>query len=409
MDYRLCILCRGARRLCGRVYCPILARARTLIRLRPLEALPRELQAPSPPAVFVGRIGYPRILVGPGVSMHEEVDVVDLPELWPRESIDAVLEYRMSLVYGRKRGGVSSIDDPFVLELHDLVLSSRPRDVELKFEKPPRPRISLDPVAPPMGPRGVVEKFRVLGSGSPWRVVEELYSDYDVSASEAVWELYRAGIPVSYIEKLLSVGALGRKTSRKLVPTRWAITAVDSTVSEHLLSKVKTFPELGETQVFVRKVPGNTFVAILIPGKWSFEWMEAWFPGSTWNPRGPSVVVEGDWEFFGGRTEYPSIGGCYYACRLAVAEYLVRIRRQATVVVLREIYEGFDIPIGVWFVRENVREMLRSKPLRISDLREIVKILNAYTRLGASTWIKSSRVLSNFFKCRKLDHYVKMG
>ncbi len=407
MDYRLCILCRGARRLCGRVYCPILAKMRVLIKLKPLELVSRELQAPSPPSVFVGRVGYPWVLAGPGVSMHEEVEAVDTPELWPRESIDKVLEFRMSLVYGRRKARITSMDDPFVLELQDLVLSSRPRDVEMVFEKPPKPRAFLDSVAPPMGPRGVVEKVRVLGSGSPLRVAERLYNDWDATAREAMWELYRAGAPVSYIEKLLSVGAVGRKTSRRLVPTRWAITAVDSTISEILLERIRSFPELGEPLAFVRKVPGNTFVAILLPGKWSFEWMEAWFPGSTWNPRGSTVVIEGDWEGFGGRTEYPSIGGCYYACRLAVAEHLAKIRRQATVVVLREIYEGFDLPIGVWFVRENVREMLRSTPLRIRSESDIVELLNENTRLGASTWIRSSRILSRLFRCRKLDEYLK--
>jgi len=406
VDPRLCVLCRGARNLCGRPYCPVLARSRALLRLRPLESSMREVVAPSPWAVFVGRIGYPRVFVGPGISMHSDVERTDLPEAWPVEDIGTVLDYRMSLVYGRKRVGVTSVDDPLVREIHEVVLSSRPRDVELVFEKPPRPRISLSSVEPPMGPRGVVKRVRVFGGGGAWRVVERLYSDTDASAREAVIELYRGGVPVSHIQKILSVGAVGRKGLRRLVPTRWAITAVDSMISQHLIERIKQLPELGEIRAYVYRVSKNTFIAFLIPGRWGFEWMEAWFPGSTWNPFGREPVVEGDHELLGGRTEYPEIGGCYYASRLAAAEHLLSIGRQATVVILREIYEGFDLPIGVWFVRECVRRMFRERPIRLADARGIAEVLNRFTRLGAERWIRASRILSRILLSRTLDRYL---
>ena len=51
-----------------------------------------------------------------------------------------------------------------------------------------------------------------------------------------------------------------------------------------------------------------------------------------------------------GRRDYPAIGGCYYASRLAVLEALRSIRRLAAVITWREIYEGFDLPVGVWDV-----------------------------------------------------------
>ncbi|MEM0154119.1 MAG: hypothetical protein QXP12_08370, partial [Ignisphaera sp.] len=105
------------------------------------------------------------------------------------------------------------------------------------------------------------------------------------------------------------------------------------------------------------------------------------------------------------RDEYASIGGCYYASRLATSEYLDRIGKQAIAVVLREIYPGFDIPIGVWFVREQLREMYRQKPLRATTIEEALAIVNEYSVVGAERWMEKSRLLQLLTKNRKLDAY----
>ncbi len=408
MDPRLCILCRGARYLCGKAYCPILAKSLTLIKVsRVIEST--EVEGSSPPSIFVGRIGYPKVLVGPATPPeHGNTAIYDLPEMWLDKPLEQIIAMRSSLIIARKPIEVTDIESRFVQALHELVLSLRPIDLEIVLEKPPRPRILFSDYEPPMGPRAPIKTFRIVGSGSSLRIVERVYSDTDLRAREAVIELYRHGVPVTHIQRMFSIGALGRGRSRRLVPTRWAITAVDSVISEYLIQKVRDLPELNRVMLFVRKVRGNLFAAILLPGRWSFEWMEAWFPGSTWNPHGNDVVIEGDYELYMGRDTYPSIGGCYYASRLATAEFLLKIGRQGVAVVLREIYPGFNIPIGVWFVRENVRAMYKSEPRIFDDLREALHELDEHSRLGSSTWIQHSRLLKRvLFEKRLLDFIVK--
>lgn len=46
------------------------------------------------------------------------------------------------------------------------------------------------------------------------------------------------------------------------------------------------------------------------------------------------MIVEGDYEGYNGRSDYPGIGGCYYASMLAALEYLEARRKQATVIIL---------------------------------------------------------------------------
>src|SRR5436853_7643433 len=87
----------------------------------------------------------------------------------------------------------------------------------------------------------------------------------------------------------------------------------------------------------------------------------------------------GDNEGFEGRTTYASIGGCYYAARLAVGEALERERRQAATVILRETHSGYIMPVGVWNVREHVRAAPRQPPRLFSTMRQTLHHLR--TRL----------------------------
>ncbi|MEN3052131.1 MAG: hypothetical protein ABC596_10020, partial [Candidatus Methanosuratincola petrocarbonis] len=162
-------------------------------------------------------------------------------------------------------------------------------------------------------------------------------------------------------------------------------------------------------QVYFWKHQHNTFAAILLPRAWSFEWMEAWFPGTFWNQEGTSAAVEGDYEGYGGRKTYPGIGGCYFSCRLGVAEHLKSIRRQATALVVREIMPEFPLPLGVWFVRENVRAMFRQPHAEFDDLPSALRHLGSMLRVPVSKWISRSAILRDSLLQRRIDEYSGAG
>ena len=69
--------------------------------------------------------------------------------------------------------------------------------------------------------------------------VDYLTSDYDVKVVDAIKELYQSKTKVDHLQKLLSIGLLGKKIRRRMVPTRWSITATDDTVSKQQLEKIK--------------------------------------------------------------------------------------------------------------------------------------------------------------------------
>ncbi|WP_256957825.1 hypothetical protein [Thermococcus litoralis] len=261
LDPSLCILCRG-RGWCGLAYCPVIARARATLRIR-RSVSSKVIEGSTPPSVFVGRIGYPYVRIGPATPpLMGDTSVFDFPEMWINRKVEDILEYRWSLITGIKIANVKKPEDRLIEELRLLAMSSKPVDIELALKKPPRPFMTFSEQEPPQGPRSPLANMKVIGNPSIPRPVEKVYDDTDLPAFEAVVSLYESGLPVSYIQKIFSTGAFGIKKQRRLVPTRWSITAVDSMLCKKLIKEIKEYNPLNEILVFRYRVHENLFIAI---------------------------------------------------------------------------------------------------------------------------------------------------
>ncbi len=406
----LCVACKGASFLCGKTRCPIVVKANFFLRSVPLMQS-EDVAGASPPSVFIGRIGYPYVYAGPLVPpVTEDTSLYDLPEFWFGKSIDEIVGFRSMLIRGKHYVHVRKFDKAgrIIEKTRELALAVNPVDVELLLKKKPRGFIVLDDEVQPFGPSAPIRDLRV--GNTRWdHQIEKAYNDTDLKAAEAVLELYSRGVLVTKIQRAFSVGAFGLEKNRRLVPTRWSITAVDSILSKDLMEKVKTFPEISEFRVYESRYLDNIFEVLMIPGAWSYETIEAWYPGTVWNPHGRNVAMYSDWEGYEGRTIYAEIGGCYYAARLAVCEQLVKESRQAAVIVLREARPGYIMPVGVWQVRENVRNAMRQKPFTFKTLEETLNFVASRFQIPIQRWIMQSELLKNtLFQKRITDFLEKL-
>jgi len=235
--------------------------------------------------------------------------------------------------------------------------------------------------------------------------LDRAFSDTDLRAKEAVVDLYGCGTPVSKIQRAFSVGAFGIEKNRRFVPTRWSITAVDDTIGKQLRDGVEAFPLINEIRVYEAIGFDDRFLVVMIPRPWRYELIEAWYPNTLWNPLGRDIVMFGDHEGFDGRTTYASIGGCYYAARLAVGEALNRERRQAATVILRETHPGYIMPVGVWNVREHVREALRRPPQRFPSMAATLADLQTRLDIPMARYLHTSEVLQYVLHQRTFDDF----
>ena len=402
----MCLACRGAKLLCGKPRCPIIVKAQAMAKQAGVMGT-SDIQGSSPPGVFVGRIGYPKVSIGPMVPRQfGDTSVLDTPEEWLGRPIDQIVDYRYSLIRGNTSASVEDAKEPGRLlgSLQELAMAARPVDAELKLTKAPRNVLTLSEDTQPYGPSGPIDRFRI-DNPSVDRRIQTAYYDRDLDAAGAVSDLYRKGVLVTRIQKAFSLGMFGATSKRRIVPTRWSITAVDSSISLELVQKIKRHPTIDEYRVYSFGVYDNQYVAILLPEQWRFEWIEAWFPNTTWNQFTTVPYVIGDYEEYFGRTRYARVGGCYYSTRLAVSEALDRERRQAAAVVLRETYPGFVMPLGVWNVRESIRQLMQQPYERHETFRGALDSALSRMRIAKAKWIRESVLVSRELTQTKITRF----
>ena len=366
------------------------------------------IEGSSPPGVFIGRFGYPNVLIGPMVpAIHGETEYLDTPEMWKGKSIEEIVDYRYSLIRGTARANIFDAQQGtrLVESLQEIAMSTKPADSELRLLKKPVNRISFSENSQPFGPSAPMKRFRSSGNISVDHRIEKAYYDKDLKASDAIFQLYRNGVLFSKLEKSFSVGVFGERKKRKLVPTRWSITAVDSNLSLRLIEEIKDYDTIDEYRVFVYSNLDNIYVGILTPEKWNYEWIEAWHSGTAWNKFGSKPEMIGDFEGYYGRKTYAKPGGCYYSTRFAVSEYFSRERRQGGAIMLREIHPGYILPVGVWNVRESIRSLLMGKHRSFDTLAAALEFSCTNFLIEKAFWIESSELLKRGFQQRKITDY----
>jgi hypothetical protein len=402
-----CSVCKGRYLMCGKERCPVLMRYHAMTRARPaIDGL--ELDGASPPGVFIGRYGYPKVMVGPLIPPeHGDTAVMDTPEMWSGITIEKVVDFRSRLVRGMHKVEVTNVDNGgrIVDATREMAMAADPSDAEAQFERRPIGRLSLDDEVQPFGPSAPLRGLRV-GNLKVDQRVDKATSDTDLKAVEAVVGLYKSGLMVSRIQKAFSVGAFGLGGNRKFVPTRWSITAVDDILGKEMLKRTKHNPIIGEFRTYDHVALDNRWCVLMLPSTWRYELIEAWFPKTVWNPYGRDVAMCSSHEFYEGRKTYAEIGGCYYAARMAVNELLDAERRQAGVVILRESHPGYVMPVGVWNVRENVRAALRNGPSRYATLREVLDHVSRRMDIPPKRWINNSGVLKDFVYQRRIEDFL---
>jgi len=271
-------------------------------------------------------------------------------------------------------------------------------EAETEFEKRPS-GYTFNEDHQPFGPSAPLKKIE-FGNVYWEQHMEKAYNDTDLLSQTAVVGLYDKGLLVSHIQKAFSVGAFGLRTKRKLVPTRWSITAVDDMLAKNLLANVKNYPIIDEYRVHISQGLNNRFVVVLMPTPWKYESMEAFFPQII----GERLEIYSDYEMYEGRKDYAQIGGCYYSAKLAVCEALEREKKQAGAIILREAYEGY-IPLGVFNVREHVRLAMKSPYIGFDSLRMALEFASSKLLVPIKGWIEKGHLIKECLSQKRLSEY----
>jgi len=404
----LCIRCKG-KGYCGKL-CPILS---SIKQFQP--KIEKEFSGSSPPEVFIGRANYPNVFTGILAPVeHGSTETLSMPELWHKNKLDipSILSMRSKLIYSRFTSNIKQPEKGWNARnfevLQEVAMASKSVSLEFKLKKRPLVKVHMNNFTPIIGNPAPLENARLQENPRVERKVDYLVNDTDAKASLALQELHKSGIQTSNMINILSAGMLGMKKRRRLVPTRWAVTAVDSTLSNNLIERIRYEKQISDFMLFNSEYLGNHYEILMLPAEFSYEVMEAKMPSSVWNPQGIKTFFCIDYEDWYGRKDYAeNCSGGYYAPRIAVAEYLAKIGRQASVVVMRECRPEYWAPCGVGILREVCRDALQKKPENFSDLKEALNASQKRMRLNVSEFASRSSIIEKFRKQTRINQWLE--
>ena len=322
----------------------------------------------SSPAPFIGKFGYPNVNIGVlSPQITGDTSYYHSPKLWSKSqfSVGQVATLRSALMNSRTKANVKNIHiNKRFLDICKEVGSAK-KSVELEINLTKKPSLNTMPEKEiiPFGPQAEMKHARITQNPTVDTRVERIISDTDLKAVKGVLNLYKKGFEDVTLSKILSVGNLGLKNNRKLVPTRWSITAVDDTVGKELVKEIKQF-QTGEIKAHFGGSWGNYYLFLFFDDVWSYELFETYLsdPVNPWSKKG--YMYSTDNEGYVGRKEYAKeTAGGYYAARLPVLEKMKETKRQGSCLALRFITKEYTVPLGVWVCREAARISLSSKPI----------------------------------------------
>ncbi|MGQ4891377.1 MAG: hypothetical protein ACP6IP_02710 [Candidatus Njordarchaeia archaeon] len=401
----ICAYCKGVKKLCGAKVCPILMKFNYLKEDIKIEKS-KELVVVSPPDFLVGEYGYPQVNIGP-ISQTYSGSIWDPESIrsHPMDLID-ILKIRLNSIYSYNRKTIKVARRPSYLQdaLKEMAISIKPVEAELILKKFPRPRVFLDPDIPPTGLRAPLEKIENVDNAYAPRKLESAVEE-DVKATTIIPELYKHNISNYNLIRLLSLGLVGEKPRRRIVPTRWAITATDSILGNFFLRNIKKKQEITNPRVHFHEHLGNMYYILLIPNYfWSFEMFEIWLPMSVWVRREKGPVIIHIYEGYEGKPN--KMDGGYYAIRFSVLEKLYKENKIASAIAIRIIKPEYFAGVGNWQIREGVRIAMTKEPIFRGNLEDAIAFIeNQIKQFVQLNLDKKSRVL-RLIKAKKLDYFI---
>ncbi len=366
----------------------------------------------SAPAPFIGRYNYPNVNVGIlSPQFSGDTSYYDSPKLWSKGNfaIGSVASLRYGLVNSRSQGNVKQLQNRFIQTVQEVGMAKQTPELEIHLLKKPELNLKPESDVTPFGPQAQVAKAQITSNVKVDQHLERAVHDTDLKASDALLSLYNNGFEESALNKVLSVGSLGLKKNRKLVPTRWSITAVDDAIGKQLIKEIKNYPQT-DYQAYFGGGWGNYYLILYLADNFRYEIFETYLEldSNPWSKEGYKYST--DYESYEGRSNYADeTAGGYYACRLPILENLKEHKHQGSVLALRFITQEYNLPLGVWVCREATRKSLSQPPVTFASkellLRYAQELIKRKFSFDLQLLLKESQLLKENQRQRNLSEF----
>ena len=387
------------------------------IKIKAINLVDKEFLGNTPPTVFVGSkfINDKKANVGilSPLDSKEEAWKYDNPYHWYDNdyNIKRIIELRANLINARKKTSIFDVrnNNKFLELAQEIAMSSKTTSIEVELRKKLRPKINIDNIHLPFGPGGEVNKIQPIDNIKLEPKIEKVFTDTDLKANEALRLLSSKGFTEYQLSQLLSIGVMGIKYNRKLVPTKWSITATDDTIGKYHIKEIKNHSSINNCKLYYGNYFGNYYIILMFPDAWSYELFETALPDSIMNQT-QQIYTTTDYEDYYGRKSYANntIGG-YYAARLSLLEELKNLKKQASCLLLRYVTSEYSMPLGVFVVRQAVRKAISSEKYEFTNKKDMLNfarklILNKFN-YDINNQLRESKLLDKLNKQIKLSNF----
>lgn len=402
----MCLKCKG-RLQCGLSYCPVLQKNK--VKFNAVKDINEDIDGYAP-SVFVGHFGYPNLNVGVMSTIANNPDDYDDPRKWANQNMQMqdIVNFRSGLINSRFKSNIKQ-KTRFLEISQEIGMASKSPDVEISLKSKPKARMTFNPTEAPQGPTAELKNVQITENTKIDKQVEKVVSDTDFKAGSAINQLFKKGFDENFLSRMMSIGNLGMKKQRKLVPTRWAITAVDDSIAKEIIDEIKDYPTAQHTAYFGSYM-GNYYLIMMMDEVWSYELFEIYAPKVSWNLY-DTIQYMTDNEFYEGRKTYAeNCAGGYYAARLPILEKLRKEKKQSSLLVLRFVTDDYLLPLGVWVCREAARKSLMSNPLRFDSKELMLNYAKALAKkkfnMDITPILKQSKLLARLNSQHKLTKFM---
>lgn len=320
----------------------------------------RNLYGFTPPSIFVGSSNYPIVKMGPVITTTiKDIELKGNIEKWSKINYNTLLHLRSSMIrcYGYNK--IYETETKFASDLQEILLYESYSALNLNIDQYERSILINDNFNKNENPDmqfGYTLPIERLYKLSPVRNrtnnrIEKVFYDTDLDSKSAIIDLYFNNVLIDKIQSIFSMGMTGKKNNRRIIPTKWSITATDKIISDHLINRIKVNRSVDKISMYKYEHYNNYYCIIITPSEtWSMEYFEIWINGEKKYDK-----IISDFENEREKKTIPNTAGAFFAVRLSVAEFLHKIKKIGSVVIFRLIYPLYNIPLGVWQVRQGVR------------------------------------------------------
>ncbi len=313
------------------------------------------------------------------IEPDEWLSIYDHPESWRGFDRETVLSMRKHLYRF-----VIPIDaremqpEDYIHSLQTISLSVAPVALGVEVSDLPPHRLHALGSQLPSSPIVQATSLEILSHPEISRVAERICKK-DIPASEGVWQLLGYDYSLEQVTRWMSLGMLGRKKNRRIIPLRSAFKAViDAFIDRSVIEFVEK--ETTETvRLYIENTCGDSFIVLSRPGEPRVDYLSI---ENTTDALARGVSLEGP----GHVASDPKTSVYADHARYSAYRHMNETKLKSHIIIFHYSQKPQNRMLGPWLVRAGVHDALQTSPVRIDDARRAVHVLESVLQPGLDHW-----------------------